>query len=116
MFGAMHRVRWYHCVVLARIQGGSTRGRCQPVACRSHTFPHMPVHSLLQHCFCLCCCCCSCCCPAALCLLYLAQAHSDPRELGMGEAVGLLTATLSIGGFQSAGFASNHQVNTLATH
>lgn len=28
----------------------------------------------------------------------------------MGEAVGLLTATLSIGGFQSAGFASNHQV------
>jgi hypothetical protein len=55
---------------------------------------------------------CCCCCPAALCLLYLAQAHSDPRELGMGEAVGLLTATLSIGGFQSAGFASNHQVNT----
>lgn len=46
----------------------------------------------------------------ALCLLYLAQAHADPRELGMGEAVGLLTATLSIGGFQSAGFASNHQV------
>lgn len=45
----------------------------------------------------------------ALCLLYLAQAHADPRELGMGEAVGLLTATLSIGGFQSAGFASNHQ-------
>jgi hypothetical protein len=28
----------------------------------------------------------------------------------MGEAVALLTATLSIGGFQSAGFASNHQV------
>lgn len=50
-------------------------------------------------------------CPAALCLLYLANAHSDPRELGMGEAVALLTATLSIGGFQSAGFASNHQVS-----
>lgn len=49
-------------------------------------------------------------CPAALCLLYLAQAHADPKELGMGEAVALLTATLSIGGFQSAGFASNHQV------
>jgi hypothetical protein len=28
----------------------------------------------------------------------------------MGEALALLTATLSIGGFQSAGFASNHQV------
>jgi hypothetical protein len=48
--------------------------------------------------------------PTALCLLYLAEAHSDPRELGMGEALALLTATLSIGGFQSAGFASNHQV------
>jgi len=46
-----------------------------------------------------------------VCLLYLAQAHSDPKTLGMGEAVALLTATLAIGGFQSAGFASNHQVN-----
>jgi hypothetical protein len=46
----------------------------------------------------------------AICLLYLANAHSQPGSLGMGEAVALLTATLSIGGFQSAGFASNHQV------
>jgi hypothetical protein len=63
-----------------------------------------PVLCLLHPSFCACSPC------TALCLLYLAQAHSDPRELGMGEAVGLLTATLSIGGFQSAGFASNHQV------
>ncbi|KAF8071161.1 PHT4 [Scenedesmus sp. PABB004] len=45
----------------------------------------------------------------ALCLLYLALAHEDPGELQMGEAVGLMTATLSLGGLQSAGFASNHQ-------
>lgn len=31
----------------------------------------------------------------------------------MGDAVLLLTATLALGGFQSAGFASNHQVGVL---
>eukprot|EP00878_Enallax_costatus_P018366 GHUV01019333.1.p1 GENE.GHUV01019333.1~~GHUV01019333.1.p1 ORF type:complete len:130 (+),score=27.71 GHUV01019333.1:597-986(+) len=45
----------------------------------------------------------------ALCLLYLALAHQESGGFQMGEAVALLTATLSIGGFQSAGFASNHQ-------
>jgi hypothetical protein len=39
----------------------------------------------------------------ALALLYLATAHNNPGELEMGEAVGALTATLALGGFQSAG-------------
>jgi hypothetical protein len=39
----------------------------------------------------------------ALALLYLATAHNSPKELEMGEAVGALTATLALGGFQSAG-------------
>lgn len=38
-------------------------------------------------------------------LLYLATAHNNPGELEMGEAVGALTATLALGGFQSAGGA-----------
>jgi ACS family sodium-dependent inorganic phosphate cotransporter len=45
----------------------------------------------------------------AFCLLYLAAHHNDPGELELGKAVALLTGTLAIGGFQSAGFASNHQ-------
>eukprot|EP00879_Flechtneria_rotunda_P005881 GHRR01006187.1.p2 GENE.GHRR01006187.1~~GHRR01006187.1.p2 ORF type:complete len:161 (-),score=47.95 GHRR01006187.1:987-1469(-) len=45
----------------------------------------------------------------ALCLLYLASAQASSKELDMGDALALLTATLSLGGFQSAGFASNHQ-------
>lgn len=39
----------------------------------------------------------------ALCLLYLATAHDEPGQLTMGEALACLTATLSLGGFQSAG-------------
>lgn len=46
--------------------------------------------------------------PAA-CLLYLASCSDQPGKLDMGQAMLLLTATLSLGGFQSAGFASNHQ-------
>jgi nitrate/nitrite transporter NarK len=46
-------------------------------------------------------------CPA-LCLMYLAVGHGD-EQLPMNEAVVLLTAALSMGGFQSAGFAANHQ-------
>jgi hypothetical protein len=39
----------------------------------------------------------------ALALLYLATAHKAPGQLEMGEAVAALTATLALGGFQSAG-------------
>lgn len=45
----------------------------------------------------------------ALCLLYLALGHQDTGELRLGEAAALMTGTIAIGGFQSAGFASNHQ-------
>lgn len=45
----------------------------------------------------------------AMCLLYLANSHEAPGQLEVWEAMLLLTATLSLGGFQSAGFASNHQ-------
>ncbi len=45
----------------------------------------------------------------ALCLLRLAMLTDAPGELDLGEAVLLLTGTLALGGFQSAGFASNHQ-------
>jgi len=46
--------------------------------------------------------------PAA-CLLYLAATSDTPGGIGMGQALLLLTGTLSLGGFQSAGFAANHQ-------
>lgn len=39
----------------------------------------------------------------AFCLLYLANSHDSPVELEVWQAVLLLTATLSLGGFQSAG-------------
>lgn len=46
--------------------------------------------------------------PAA-CLLYLASGDPTQEKGEVGEALALLTATLALGGFQSAGFASNHQ-------
>lgn len=43
----------------------------------------------------------------AVCLLALADAHDS--HLGLGMALALLTGGVALGGFQSAGFASNHQ-------
>lgn len=51
----------------------------------------------------------------ALCLLALAAAHEAAAAPGgapaleMGQAAALMMGVISLGGFQSAGFASNHQ-------
>jgi len=44
----------------------------------------------------------------AVCLLALADAHDAPN-MGLGQALALLTGSVALGGFQSAGFASNRE-------
>ncbi len=43
----------------------------------------------------------------ALCLLARADAHD--ANMGLGQALALLTGSVALGGFQSAGFASNRE-------